>query len=80
MIQDVMKMTEDEFVNKYLKIVKDIELKFDCNEISGQEEDHKLGGYSNAVVNVLLLIDPLYEEKLSFRAYCSDELIDKLKE
>lgn len=80
MIQDVMNMTEDMFVRKYLKIVRDIEQKFNRNEITSQEEDHKLGGYSNAVVNVLLLIDPLYEEKLVFRAYCSDELIDRLKE
>ncbi|PKH12154.1 hypothetical protein [Planomicrobium okeanokoites] len=80
MIQDVMNMTEDKFVRKYLKIVRDIEQKFNRNEITSQEEDHKLGGYSNAVVNVLLLIDPLYEEKLVFRAYCSDELIDRLKE
>lgn len=79
-IQDVMNMTEDKFVRKYLKIVRDIEQKFNRNEITSQEEDHKLGGYSNAVVNVLLLIDPLYEEKLVFRAYCSDELIDRLKE
>lgn len=80
MIQDVMNMTEDKFVRKYLKIVRDIEQKFNRNEITSQEEDHKLGGYSNAVVNVLLLIDPLYEEKLVFRAYSSDELIDRLKE
>ena len=80
MIQDVMNMTEDKFVRKYLKIARDIEQKFNRNEITSQDEDHKLGGYSNAVVNVLLLIDPLYEEKLVFRAYCSDELIDRLKE
>lgn len=65
MIQDTAVMTEEEFMNKYLKIVKEIEQKFNQNEIISKEEDHKLGGYSNAVVNVLLLINPLYEEELS---------------
>src|SRR5690606_687531 len=59
MIQDVVKMTEAEFVTKYLKIVKNIEMKFDRNEITDEKEDHKLGGYSNSVVNILLLINPL---------------------
>ena len=80
MIQDIEEMTEKEFVNKYLKMVKDIEQKYDKNEIINQEEDHKLGGFNNAVVNVLLLINPLYEAELSFRGYYSDELLNRLKE
>jgi len=79
MIRDVEKMTENEFVNKYLQIVKDIEQKFFNNEINNQEEDHMLGGFNNAVVDVLIIINPIYMEELTFRGYESDELLNRPK-
>ena len=64
MIEDTEIMYEDEFVNKYLKIVENIDSAFEKEEIKDKKEIEKLSGYNNAIVEVLELIDPIYKYDL----------------
>lgn len=64
MIEDIEIMYEDEFVNKYLKIVENIDGVFEKEEIKDKKEIEKLSGYNNAIVEVLELIDPIYKYDL----------------
>lgn len=62
MISDISNMCECEFVDKYLKILQEIEREFDMIDDSNHKNTiEELAGYNNAVVFVLSLINPQYE-------------------
>lgn len=64
MLVDVKIMSEDEFVSKYLGIVKEIGSKFENNEILDKKQIEKISGYNNAIVSILELINPIYKYDL----------------
>lgn len=61
MFSDANVMEEDEFVKKYLKIVKKLGAQFENNEFTDEREIEKMSGYNNAVVSILKCINPVYE-------------------
>lgn len=61
MLVDVKGMGEDEFTYKYIKIIKRIGKQFDNNEIMDSKEIERMSGYNNAIVSILILINPIYE-------------------
>ncbi len=64
MLADVKEMNENEFVNKYLNIVKKITVQFKNEEIKDEKEIEKVSGYNNAIVSILKCINPLYEYEI----------------
>ncbi|QIB69427.1 hypothetical protein Ami103574_08830 [Aminipila butyrica] len=64
MLVDIKIMGEDEFVSKYLEVVKKIGIQFEKEEISDEKEIEKMSGYNNAIVSILKLINPIYEYDL----------------
>lgn len=64
MLVDIEIMNEDEFVSKYFKIVKEIGIQFENEEILDKKEIEKMSGYNNAIVSILQLINPIYEYDL----------------
>jgi hypothetical protein len=65
MLQDAKLMNEDDFVTKYLKIVNNLSIQFENEEISNEDELEKMSGYNNAIVSILKCINPIYEYDLS---------------
>jgi hypothetical protein len=61
MLVDVKEMNEDEFVSKYLKIIKQLGVQFENKEFTDESEIEKMSGYNNAIVSILKCIDPIYE-------------------
>lgn len=61
MLVDVKEMKEDDFVSKYLKIVKNIGVQFENKDFTDESEIEKMSGYNNAIVSILKCIDPIYE-------------------
>ncbi|MDD3174029.1 MAG: hypothetical protein PHF63_10355 [Herbinix sp.] len=68
MLVDVQNMSESEFLNKYLKIVRGLEQQFENREISDEKEIEKVSGYNNAIIFILKCIKPVYEYTL-----CGDD-------
>ena len=64
MLADVKEMNENEFLNKYLNIVKKITVQFENEEIKDEKEIEKVSGYNNAIVSILKCINPLYEYEI----------------
>ena len=64
MLADVKEMNENEFVNKYLNIVKKITVQFENEEIKDEKEIEKVSGYNNVIVSILKCINPLYEYEI----------------
>ena len=65
MLQDAKLMNEDDFVTKYLKIVNNLSIQFDNEEISDEDDLEQMSGYNNAIVSILKFINPIYEYDLS---------------
>lgn len=61
MLIDVKVMTENEFVSKYLDIVQKIEVQMDDEQFTDDREIEKLSAYSNAIVAILMCVNPQYE-------------------
>lgn len=63
MLEDIStkEMSEDEFVSKYLAIIKILSKKFENDEFENLDEIEKMSGYNNAIVSVLICLDPIYE-------------------
>ena len=57
-------ITIDEFIEKYVGILKNISKKLDDEYCLDINERERLSGYNNAIVFVLSLINPLYEYEL----------------
>lgn len=55
-------LSEEEFTQKYLAIVRDLEITFDALEQTGRSDEDidELSGYNNAIVEVLSLLDKRY--------------------
>lgn len=60
MLVDVKLMDENEFVNKYLSIIRMLSVKFENKVFSDDKETEKMSGYNNAIVNILRCINPIY--------------------
>ncbi|MBB3151695.1 hypothetical protein FHS16_001741 [Paenibacillus endophyticus] len=61
MLTDIKEMKEDEFVSKYLRIIKKLGVQFENKEFTDEREIEKMSGYNNAIVSILKCIDPIYE-------------------
>jgi hypothetical protein len=57
MLCDVKVMNEEEFVSKYLNIIKKINMQFENEEFANE----KAIGYNNAIVSILECINPIYK-------------------
>ncbi|MFD1849709.1 hypothetical protein [Oceanobacillus bengalensis] len=63
MLADVKEMKENEFVNKYIKIIKKLAVQFE-DEFNDKREIEKMSDYNNAIVSILKCINPIYEYDL----------------
>lgn len=61
MLED-MNLTETEFISKYLNIVKELKVVFDCviDQKESIENIDELSGYNNAIVDILGLLNEKY--------------------
>ncbi|MFP7486408.1 hypothetical protein SFC65_19780 [Priestia filamentosa] len=64
MLTDVKVMREDDFVSKYLTILKKLAIQFENEEFKNESEIDKMSGYNNAIVSVLKCINPIYQYDL----------------
>jgi len=64
MLVDVKEMKENEFVNKYLNIIKKLAVRFEDEDFNDKRKIEKLSGYNNAIVSILKYINPIYEYDL----------------
>ena len=64
MLVDVKEMKENEFVKKYLNIIKKFEVQFENEKFNDEREVEKMSGYNNAIVSILKWINPIYEYDL----------------
>ncbi len=60
-LEDIDTFSVNDFVEKYLQIVKDLAISFDNNKFVIESELDMWSGYNNAIIFVLSLIDPKYE-------------------
>lgn len=60
-MEDLIKFDTNNFINKYIKIIININAKIALTV--DEEEKEWLAGYNNAVISVLELIDPVYKYK-----------------
>ena len=64
MLADVKEMTEDEFTNKYLNIMRKLADQFEGfeeKEFNDEGEVDKLSGYNNAIISIMMCINPQYQ-------------------
>ena len=61
MLVDIKEMKENEFVDKYLIIIKKLAVRFENEEFTDKSEVEKMSGYNNAIVSILKCINPIYE-------------------
>ncbi|MGB6406542.1 MAG: hypothetical protein WBF39_03645 [Planococcus donghaensis] len=61
MLGDIKESNEEEFVKKYLEIMKGISKQFEKEEFTDTREVEKLSGYNNAIVDIMKCINPYYE-------------------
>ncbi|MCC5893460.1 hypothetical protein [Exiguobacterium sp.] len=61
MLSDMKEMKEDEFLDKYLHLLKTLAKKFESNAFTDKREQEKMTGYNIGIVFVLKCIDPIYE-------------------
>ena len=58
-ILDDINMSEDDFINKYLKVLKSLDVMFENYDESKGNID-ELSAYNNAIVDILRLLDEKY--------------------
>lgn len=66
-LTDVKEMDEDEFTNKYLLIMKKLAGQFEELEedkFNDEGEVDKLSGYNNAIISIMMCINPQYQYPL----------------
>lgn len=61
LLADVKEMNENEFVSKYIRIRNRLSKQFENEEFKDEKEIDKMSGYNNAIVSVLMCINPFYE-------------------
>jgi hypothetical protein len=64
MLVDVKEMNENEFVSKYLNIIKKLSVQFENEVFIDEREIEKMSGYNNGIVSILKCINPIYEYDL----------------
>lgn len=65
MLKDINHMKEDEFVDKYQHIMKKLANRFEANEaVEDDSKVEKIAGYNNAIVTIMMCIDPNFEYEL----------------
>lgn len=69
MLKGIKIMNEDDFVNKYFNIVKNLRIKFNNGEILNEDDVEKMRGYDESIVLILTYIDPMYEHDLPMCLY-----------
>lgn len=69
MLKGIKIMNEDDFVNKYFNIVKNLRIKFNNGEILNEEDVEKMRVYDESIVLILTYIDPMYEHDLPMCLY-----------
>ncbi|WP_270942276.1 hypothetical protein [Romboutsia lituseburensis] len=62
-------MNEDDFVNKYFNIVKNLRTKLNNEESLNLEYVEKMSGYDGSIALILTYIDPMYEHDLPMCLY-----------
>ena len=63
-LDDIEVMSSDEFIEKYIRELKNLGKKLEDSRNLEEKEIEKLSGFNNAIVNVLKLINPIYEYML----------------
>ncbi|WP_214794992.1 MULTISPECIES: hypothetical protein [unclassified Exiguobacterium] len=58
MLSDVMEMKENQFLEKYLTVMDDLNERYKAGEFSSHGQTDQLNGYTTAVINILSCIDP----------------------
>ena len=64
LLADAKEMKENEFINKYHQRIDILSKQFENEEFKDEKEIDKMDGYNNAIVSVLMCINPLYEYDL----------------
>lgn len=67
MLEDVEILQVQSFIDKYIRILNDINKKIDENMVDNVNEVEKLVGYNNAIISVLEIIDPIYKYRLDYK-------------
>lgn len=60
-LDDIEIMAEDEFILKYVNELKKLNVKFEDTLNVEDKKVEKLSGYNNAIINILKLVNPIYE-------------------
>ncbi|MCR8746829.1 hypothetical protein [Romboutsia lituseburensis] len=68
-LKDIKIMNEDDFVNKYFNIVKNLRIKFNNEDILNQDYAEKMCGYDESIELILKYIDPMYGHDLPMCLY-----------
>lgn len=66
-LADIEVKEEQEYVEKYLNILRELNKKFEMIDYEAKTNDieqERLTGYNNAIVSVLTLLNPKYEFEL----------------
>lgn len=58
MLSDVMEMKENQFLDKYLTNMDDLNERYKVGKFSSLSQADQLNGYTTAVINILSCIDP----------------------
>lgn len=64
LLVDAKEMNENEFVSKYRQKIDTLSKQFENGEFKDEKEIDKMSGYNNAILSVLICINPLYEYDL----------------
>lgn len=63
-LDDIEVMSSDEFIEKYVMELKNLNEKLEDTQNFEEKEIEILSGFNNAIVNVIKLINPIYEYKI----------------
>ncbi|WP_214740649.1 hypothetical protein [Exiguobacterium sp. s48] len=58
MLSDVMEMNENQFLDKYLTKMDDLNEQYKVGNFPSRSQADQLNGYTTAVINILSCIDP----------------------
>jgi hypothetical protein len=57
-------MKENEFVSKYLNLIRKLAVQSENEEFTDKREIEKMSGYNNGIVSILKCINPIFEYDL----------------
>jgi hypothetical protein len=64
MLADVKEMKENDFVSKYLNLIRKLAVQSENEEFTDKREIEKMSGYNNGIVSILKCINPIFEYDL----------------